>query len=608
MPSLPQLAVAVGVLVVAGLFWVLGGRRLRQAAANRLLYGLPLGTIVVVGVLVTVYLFLQDGLTHWSDPLVFPFVSWSYQYPAGVLTAGFTHSSPSHIVSNLTGLVAFGVLVEYAWGHYRRPEETGNWPWVRALLVFPALLLGAGFVTAAVGLGPGLGFSGAVFALLGAAVVTLPGPAVLAVLAASVLSTVVSFIQEPIVEGTVTAAPPTPPGWAGVGFHAHAVGFLLGVLFGLWLLTRDLPRPSIASVAAGTFVVGVVQGLWLIVLTPARSTFVRYDAVGFVVLVGVAMLVGVAVGGSTARFEPILGSRRWLPSRRGLAWGWGVFVVVGGIAIGAAGVLESTVPLGTMLLFVGAGVAAWVLPAVAVLLPGRGPLSRRRLATVVLAMGLILLAAPGIYSGGANIVDTGLEDRSTLDVNDYQVVYGTDLTVTRGNLFDGPGEAFNTSDTAAVAVTSQQRQLWTLGVRSVRLAAEPTQTIVVGGVGWREDVSVTRSSWGVVGNETVYAVDLAGDDQCVRSFTSPPATAGHTLGDRQVAVAPTDTGFEVQLTTTDGQVIDTTPVPPVNETTTVDTLSVTTVDHGNTHVIEVSTADTTVTIADRPADAPTGCV
>lgn len=608
MLSLAQLGVAVVVFFAAGLFWFLGGRHLREAASGRLLYGLPLGTLVAAGFLLAVYLFLQDGLGHWDDPVVFPFVSWSYGYPAGMVSAAFTHSSPSHIISNLSGLVAFGVIVEYAWGHSRDPGgDEGVWPWMRALVVFPAILLGGGLITGLVSLGPGLGFSGAVYALFGAAVVTFPGPSLLAVLATSVLSTAVSVIQEPLVEGTVEPAPPAPPDWAGIGFHAHAVGFVLGVLFGLWLLNRDLPRPSVASVTAATFVVGLVQSLWLIVLTPAQSTFLRYDGVGFALLVVVAGVVGIAAGGSSDRLSPIFGQRRWIPTRRQLGVAWTFLVVLGGGAVVVLGVTAATVPAGTLLLFVGAGVVVALLPVLLVFGPTEGGISRRHLAAVVLAMGLVVIAVPGIYSGGATVADANLEDRTTLAVEDYQLVYGTNLTVERGNLFDGPGERMNTTGTAAVAVASERRHMWTLGVRSERLAVEPTDTVVVGDVGWREEVSITRSAWDVVGNETVYAVDLATDDQCVRSFKSPQATAGHTLAEYRFAVVPTPDGFAVQVKETSGRSVGRVAVPPVNQSTTVNALTIATTDRGDSHSVEVSHQETTVTVAERPADAPAGC-
>ncbi|PSQ44187.1 hypothetical protein BRD17_04655 [Halobacteriales archaeon SW_7_68_16] len=119
----------VDVASAAGIVVALGGsalllRRLapveRGVVARlraRLLLGLPVGTLLVVGFVLAVYLFVQDGLADTADPLVIPFRAWSYVYPLGVLTSAFAHDGPGHLTGNLLGTLVYGSLAEYAWGH-----------------------------------------------------------------------------------------------------------------------------------------------------------------------------------------------------------------------------------------------------------------------------------------------------------------------------------------------------------------------------------------------------------------------------------------------------------------------------------------------------------
>ncbi|PSQ43344.1 hypothetical protein BRD14_03240, partial [Halobacteriales archaeon SW_5_68_122] len=222
------------------------------------------------------YLFGQGGLEHWETPIIYPFVTWSYFYPTGLLTAGIAHGSPGHIVGNMTGTLAFAPIVEYAWGHYppsaRNRDRLGGptagsgvlgRPAVRALVVFPAVLLIAAFVTSAFAAGPGLGFSGAVFAIAGFAVITYPMTTVVAVVAASAVGTVYTALTEPIVRATLESGGPSLPAWTGIAFQAHLLGFLLGVVAGSLLLRRRGRRPALDRVFFGTFLLGTVQALWL---------------------------------------------------------------------------------------------------------------------------------------------------------------------------------------------------------------------------------------------------------------------------------------------------------------------------------------------------------
>ena len=235
-------ALLAGVLIV---LFVDGIERCQRLAADRLLYGVPWGSALTVAVVVGFYLVAQDGARHWGDPVVYPFVSWSLFYPTGLVSAGIAHAGPGHLLSNLTATLVFAPLAEYLWGHYpSREEATGSAgptrlrPWIRALVVVPAALLGVSLITSLFSLGPGLGFSGTVFALVGFVVVMRPLWGVAGVVASSAVSVVFDALASPVVRGAVELGAPAPPGWAGVGFYAHLLGFLVGAILAVAVLSH----------------------------------------------------------------------------------------------------------------------------------------------------------------------------------------------------------------------------------------------------------------------------------------------------------------------------------------------------------------------------------
>ncbi|ERH10902.1 MAG: hypothetical protein J07HX64_02681 [halophilic archaeon J07HX64] len=118
-----ETALRVGILlvlaVVVGYVWHIDGRgRWRETLTDRFVLGVPWGSLVTLTLVVLVYLFVQSGIESWGDPVVLPFRSWSYSYVLGMLTAGFTHAGPGHLLGNVLGALVLSPLVEYAWGHY----------------------------------------------------------------------------------------------------------------------------------------------------------------------------------------------------------------------------------------------------------------------------------------------------------------------------------------------------------------------------------------------------------------------------------------------------------------------------------------------------------
>lgn len=603
-----QPAIVIALLGLVAVVWYIADRgRFRQSVADRLLYGLPLGTGLTVLLLIGVYLGVQGGVRHWEEPLVLPFVSWSYFYPLGMLTAGVTHGSPGHLISNLAGTIAFGVIAEYAWGHYPHGgdrEQQGVWPWIRAVVVFPAALLGAALLTSAVALGPGLGFSGAVYAIVGMAVVWYPRATVLGVVAASGLGTIVQALREPIVRAGISAGAPAPPSWAGVGFHAHAMGFLLGVLVGGGLLWYRDRRPSARAVAAGTLAVGLVQGLWLVVWSDGPATYVLYRGLGVVLLVVVTLLVTAAVTASDRPIPRLLPGRTGVPSRRQFAIGWlalvGLFAITG---ITSALLSDSaSVAVAGMIL----GIAVVLgLPAVPTALPRRlvaGPISQRAAAMGVLAVVTVVLALPGVLSGLTVVADTpgnatATDDRGAVTVNDYTIDYAANASSKQRLAVDLGPEATAEVNYTGVIVESAPREFWTIGVRAQQLEYSGNGTVLVGGIGWREVVTVNRSGWDVVGGGTAYVVNLTHDGSTTRSFTSDPVQAPTRIEGHRLTIVPMSTEMGVRVTGPNETA--TVGLPAVNESVTVGELTLVTEAKSDTMRLTAQTETSSVVVAER---------
>lgn len=593
--------VALVVIVVGTLSVVLydkGRNRWQSMVADRFVYGVPWGTLVIVGVNVVFYLLAQYGLRHWSDPLTFPFITWSYFYPIGLFTAGLAHGSPGHLVANMTGTLAFAPIAEYAWGHYapssRAPLSSGDEgglvtsPWIRALVVFPGALFVVAVLTGVFSLGPGLGFSGAVFAIAGFAVVNYPLTTVIAIVAAGALRLLYKALTQPVVEEAIKSGPPTPPQWAGIGFQAHMLGFLIGVLIGIALLRRRRRRPATERVLFGTLLLGLGQSLWLIVWTSGDDTFVLYRGVGVTLVFVLTMLVTVAVTGSKRSLPRPLSVLPRAPTRRQLAVVWLVAVTLG-IALGTANVLlngdPSLLTLGPLLILS----VLLALPALPPLMPDRwlsSPVSRRQTAVACLAVLTALLAVVSIPSGLLAVGDSAVPGSGGVELGGYTVTYEQNATPERSSTIDIGFEEQAGAQQSGVIIVNDDREIWTVAVRSGMLEYRGTETVEVGGFGWRETVNVTRTGWEVVGNETAYAVDLEVDGETTRSFTSDPAQANVVINSRKITVVPTNNTFQLQITA-NGTAVGTAPIPGVNETATIGAIrfSTETAENGTERVV-----------------------
>ena len=585
--SITSLALVFTLLVTVGFIWYVEGRgRWRARLEDRFVYGVPWGTVVTVTLIVGFYLLAQSGFRNWAEPVTFAFVSWSYFYPTGMLTAGIAHGSPQHLASNMAATLVIGPIVEYAWGHYppsssgtrtidssrgsrdvppepesdhtesRRTDggslelgsgdgSSGGWlsrPWIRALVVFPAASFGVAFFTVVFSLGPGLGFSGAVFAFVGFAVVTYPITTVVGITGASALGTLYTALSQPVLRETIDPGTPGPPEWAGIGFQAHLLGFLIGVLLAIALLWhRERDPPSAERVFFAALLVGLVQSLWLIVWPGGDDVFVLYRGAGVVLVLGLTALLTVAVTGSDRPILDVGDSSAWVPTRRQISIG-------------------------------------------------------------LLVVCTAFVALPSLFLGLTVVDDDTVPGTGAIAVGDYTVTYEENVTSGQTPAVDLGDEELFASQQSGVIVVSDERELWTVGVRPEILEYEGNATVAVGGIGWHETVHAQRSGWDVLGNDTAYVVDLAADGETTRSFESDPVAVPGTLEGHTLEVAPTPGGFEIRVyaaETVEESPEETAPVPEIDDTTTVGNLEFATRETTDGVGLFVETAETEVQIAER---------
>ena len=482
------------------------GRRLR----SRFLLGVPWGTVVSVLGVLAVYLFVQQGWSHWRAPVTVPFSSWSYLYPVGWLLAPFSHTGPGHLVGNLTTTIAVAPLAEYFFGHFpvKRGEnpffsKTSN-PWIRAFVIFPAGVAMVGLATSVFAWGPIIGFSGVAFAFVGFALVRYPLLTVVAVSAQGGIRTAYRALRDPVTVGEASRSFGNP-WWAGIAVQGHVLGLLLGVLLGVAVLYRRRRRVGALRLWTGTAVLGMSMTLWALWWYRGESSFVLYRGLGVVFVVALAALTTVA---ATADRRPLFGD----------------------VSRQQVGLLALLLPLAVM---VGVAIPVNLTAVDDGSVPGDGP---------------------GIQVQGYNVTYAEhVQNRkvSAIDVS----MFGETTDVT----------------TSGVIVVNDDREIWTQAVSKGRLAFAGRTGVKVGGVGWSAVVRVRRAGWSVAGGPTAYQVWLRGpdDDRWTHTFASEPAVAAPTLANRTVAVVPNEGAFALHVAENNSTVASA-PIPAKGESVTLD--------------------------------------
>ena len=526
-------------------------RRWREILEARFVLGVPWGSLVVIAFVLAVYLFVQDGISDFENPVVFPYRAWSYSYPLGMVTAPFSHASSGHLIGNLTGTIVVAPIAEYAWGHYTDREDgrlaplTTN-PWLRALVTFPLAVVTVGILTGIFAFGPVIGFSGVVFAFAGFAIVRYPITTLVAAVGAhGVVSTVYRAIQSPILEVAPQASPPSAPSWATVAIQGHALGFFLGFLLAVALCYRRGHRPNPLHLWVALVIYGFSKGLWMIYWFGPENTYVLFRAPGVLVVFALALVVTLAV---TASERPALPPR----IRERLPGG----------PTESERRLERALEIGAS----GGAATSRRIRELAV-----GPrderladIGRQQAALAAVLIVLALIAGPAIPANAVTVDDATLgEGNSSLTVEGYTISYAEGVENEMVSVVDVPAFGGGTVEASGVIVSSTERHIWFQKVSKNQLAFTGEETIYLGGPGWREAVHVEREGWSAVGNDTAYMVWLSADDEDRQlAHTSEPVTADVRIDGQNVTVVPAADGFSLEVA---GEEITTVDLPGENE-------------------------------------------
>lgn len=510
----PVLAAGVAVSLATLVYLSRPDGRWGGTTRKRLVLGVPWGTLLAVAGVACFYLFVQDGLANPRNPLEIPFRAYSYFYPLGILTSGFAHAGLGHVTSNLLGTLVFGSLAEYAWSHFpqRRGRSSFASPRSNPFVRIIAWTLGvaiAAVTTSTFGLGPVIGFSGALFAFVGFALVRFPITTVVAALSMRIVTQLYNAIRVPEVQQSA-AETFSRPWWAGIAIQGHAVGLLLGVVAGTVLLYRRDVRPKPEHVWLAALAFAVDRGLWAIYLPEGSDTYRLFRALG---MAAVFVLAAIVAGGTSATTRELLPSIDL--SRRDAAFGL-VFAVLVAVA------------------FVG------------------------------VPLNLYAVEDPRAGTEDADAVE--VEDYTVFYAEDVENRFVSSVPVPGGE-----DRTENRIRSSGLIVVSERRNIWWEEVSAARLESAGAATIRVGGPTWSEGVRATRTTWAVAGGNATYHVrlGLATVDDGGRPvvFRADPVEADVVVDGRRLSVAPAGEGFEVAVSS-HNETVGTAAVPAENGTVT----------------------------------------
>ena len=484
-------------LAVAGVAAMGRPRVWYRHLTDRLLYGVPWGTLIVMAILLAVYAGLQDGVGS-AEPIVLPFRAWSYLDPVGMLVAGLAHSNTSHLLGNLLGTLVFGSLAEYLWGHHTtrrtttRPLAAWTHPVVRAVVIFPAAAILGSILGSLVALGPIIGFSMVVFAFAGFALVQAPILTVVVSVSQGVVRRLFDAIQTPeqiAASGTTYST----PWFASIAIQGHAVGLLVGVLVGLGYqqLTRRA-RPSAGRLWIGVLLFAVERSLWAVYWYRGNDSYVLYRAIGLGLVFLLATLVTYAV---VADDTPLL--------------------------------------------------AAFAVDNPTTFLTDLTTISNRQVGLLLVVVAGATLVGPAVATNATTAADGDLPGEP-IEVRGYELTYGENVTNGQLNVIDIEGVGESTRlNTSGVIVRNTDRHIWSTAVSKSELANQGDADIRLGGLTWEETVTASRTGWRAVGGDTTYRVTLSHDNRTRPLYNTDVVEAEPIVAGQQVSVDATDTGFRV---------------------------------------------------------------
>lgn len=477
------LLLVAAILSAIPLWWIgVPIREYHDRLCDRWLYGVPWGSLVVVGFVLAVYLFPQRGFWDWYRPIVVAYTAVSIFDPTGWLLAGFAHTSPGHLRGNITSTLVFGPIVEWIWRHKPASEPRDfepSWsqiPLVRAFVLFP---LGVGIIGVTAALfswGPVIGFSVAVYALIGIAVVHYPVLTLVGLVAREAVRVLWRTWTDPIVlsETTIRAVRPS---WYGTAVQGHLVGLLLGVAIGVVLVRYHQNRPSPARLWGASALLGFYLSLWALWWVMGPEQFVLFRAIGIALVLAVATVIAASVvAPSRGRYHRV----------RRIRQGALVILLVSLLGMGVIGV----------------------------------------------GLNLTTAEAPN--------------DPPTIAVEDYEIYYAENVPDGMINVVEFEALGLTTDvRTSGVIVYSEDRNVWRQTVSKADLEARGSDRFTVGGLGWGEEIRVHRAGWVPTGGQPVYQVWMADEDGWHHAFASEPAIAEVRIDDRQFALAANDGEFFV---------------------------------------------------------------
>ncbi len=495
--------------------------RLYQRLTARFAYGVPWGTVIVLGWVLVVYYFVQGGLHHPYDPVVVAFRSWSYYYPTGMFFAPFGHSGMGHLTGNLLAAVVFAPIAEYAWGHYRRPDASMGPPWLagprRRVAVFVGAVIGVGLLTSLFVPGPLIGFSGVVFAFAGFALVTFPIVTILAVVGSQILRLAYYSLLSPIVTAEAQQQF-VSPFWAEIAIQAHVLGLLVGVVLGLAVhRSREThPRATHVWFAGATYAVS--ESLYALYWYDGANSFVMYRGVGLGIVLIFAGLIPLA----TMRSE-----RALIPEA---------------VRKPVAGVLP--------------------MPDV----------PRRTTVFAILLVPILAIGMAAVPFKAADLDRTGTPEGG-IEVEDYTISYAENVVNRNLAAVSVPFLRDSFEVTASgVIVSSPTRDVWEEVVPARQLAFDGRATVTVGGIGWRESIAVNRTAWTVVDGGSTFTVYMRTDGgPRQRVYVDDPVSVPAILDGKRVSIQPSTTGYQIAVSR-NNTTVATGPMPTSDEPVTIDDL------------------------------------
>ena len=506
-------------------------RNAHDRLRERFILGVPWGSAVVVGILFFVYLFVQHGWWHYNRPVIVAYTAVSMFDPTGWLFAGLAHTSPGHLRGNVTTTLVFAPIVEYAWGHY---QQRDRYPWEPRWMHRPVVR----------------------------AVVIFPAAVVSVAIAAAL------FSWGPVIGFSVAAF--ALIGAALVHYPIIALGALVArsTVRVVW---RTVSDPVVVSETA----VRTVRPEWY-------GTAVQGHLVG--------LLLGAIIGIGLLRYH----GRSVSPARVFLGSLFAGFFLSVWAVWWVLGPEEFVLfrALGVAIVLAIAAVIALAVGVNRPSVPWRQPLGPATGAFGALILVVIGMGAIGVGLNFA-VVDNP-EQEPALEVEDYKILYGTDVPDGMINVIQL--EAFGlTTDvrTSGVIVVSEERNVWRQMVSSTELETRGNARFTVGGLGWSESVTVDRTGWTPVGNDTVYQVQLRTTDSTVLAHQSEPKTAIPVLEQHEIGIAIEDEQFVIVVQS--GDVTQTFPMLEEGENVTAGQLTI--VRENDT--IIASTDGSSVPIADK---------